>query len=145
MAPWIDSQQANEYGSGLLAGEAVRLRGLQEADLPLLDTWWADPRWSALQQVLVRPRPERATADMFRDWSVNTSAGSVGFSVCAIESGELIGHATLSGAQLPVRAATLALMIGPDHHGKGYGTDVVRTLTRYGFLEMGLNRIEIRV
>ncbi|HEY0260817.1 MAG TPA: GNAT family protein, partial [Lacisediminihabitans sp.] len=47
--------------------------------------------------------------------------------------------------QLPVRAATLALMIGPDHHGKGYGTDVVRTLTRYGFLEMGLNRIEIRV
>jgi RimJ/RimL family protein N-acetyltransferase len=36
-------------------------------------------------------------------------------------------------------------MIGSEHVDRGYGTDAVRLLTRYGFREMGLNRIEIQV
>ena len=142
---WTDSEDASVYGGNLLRGDTVRLRRLREDDLSQLDEWWADPQWSGLQQLLVRPRPDGATADMFRKWSVNTSPGDVGFSICDLLSDELIGHGTLLGAQLPIRAASLALMLAPGHIGRGYGTDAVKTLVRYGFLEMGLNRIELRV
>lgn len=35
--------------------------------------------------------------------------------------------------------------IGSEHVGQGYGSDTVRLMTAYGFREMGLNRIELRV
>jgi RimJ/RimL family protein N-acetyltransferase len=60
-------------------------------------------------------------------------------------SGRLVGHVTLYGASLLTRAASLTVMIGSEHVGSGYGTDAVRVLTDYGFREMGLNRIELRV
>ncbi|WP_345372551.1 GNAT family N-acetyltransferase [Frondihabitans cladoniiphilus] len=93
----------------------------------------------------MRPRPEGAAAEMFREWSANTGPGSVGFSVCSLATDELVGHATLYGAALPWRAGTLAILLGPDFTDRGLGTDAVRTLVRYGFLEMALNQIELRV
>lgn len=69
----------------------------------------------------------------------------MGFSVVDRISGMLVGHVRLFGAKFPARAATLVVMIGSDHVDRGYGTDAVRLLTKYGFREMGLNRIEIRV
>jgi RimJ/RimL family protein N-acetyltransferase len=58
--------------------------------------------------------------------------------------GEFVGHVTLWGATLPTRAAELGVIIGPNHVGTGYGPDAVRVTARYGFLSMGLNRIELR-
>ena len=42
-------------------------------------------------------------------------------------------------------AALLAVLIGADHVDRGYGTDAVRLLTDFGFMELGLHRIELRV
>lgn len=83
--------------------------------------------------------------DQFRRWSQSEKAGEVGFCVIDKESEELVGHVTLYGASLPARAGTLTVMIGSEFVGRGYGSDAVRTLTGYGFREMGLNRIEIGV
>jgi RimJ/RimL family protein N-acetyltransferase len=140
-----DAAAAQEYGRTLLLGERVRLRPLSESDLPDLERWWADPEWEALQQVVVRPRPDGSTIEMFRRWSVNDSPGGAGFSVEERESGAFAGHVTMWGAALPERAATLAIVLGPDFVGRGLGADAVRVMVRYGFLAMGLNRIELRV
>lgn len=142
---WSGAADAQHYGSTLLEGERVRFRALEETDLPDLVRWWRDPEWAVLQQIIVRPRPEESVVEMFRDWSKSERSGDVGFSVVDRASGELVGHATLFGAKLPARAAMLAVMIGSEHVGTGYGTDAVRLLTEYGFREMGLNRIEIQV
>ncbi len=136
---------AQRYGATLLEGDRVRLRALEDGDLPDLVRWWQDPEWAVLQQVIVRPRPTEPIAEQFRGWSGNGSGGSVGFSVVDRSSRSLVGHVTLFGATLPLRAATLAVMIGSEHVDQGYGTEVVRLITAYGFREMGLNRIEIRV
>jgi len=142
---WTGATEAQSYGSTILEGDRVRFRALDDGDLPDLVRWWRAPEWAVLQQILVRPRPEAPIVEMFRSWSKSERSGEVGFSVVDRASGELVGHVTLFGAALPVRAATLAVMIGSEHVGRGYGTDAVRLLTTYGFREMGLNRIEIQV
>lgn len=81
---------------------------------------------------------------MFRQWSANTAAGSAGFSIETHGTGTFIGHVTLYGASMPERAATLAIIIAPEETGKGCGTDAVKMAINYGFLQMGLNRIELR-
>jgi len=142
---WTDAGDPQRYGAGILQGERIRLRALEDADLPDLVRWWRDPEWAVLQQLTVRPRPEGDVAEMWRKWSDNEPAGAVGFCVTDRISGRLVGHVTLFGAKLLTRAATLTVMIGSEHTGSGYGTDAVRTLVDYGFREMGLNRIELHV
>jgi RimJ/RimL family protein N-acetyltransferase len=142
---WTDAGDPQRYGAGILQGERIRLRALEDADLPDLVRWWRDPEWAVLQQLTVRPRPEGDVAEMFRKWSAKDAAGDVAFCVTDRISGCLVGHVTLYGAGLLSRAATLTVMIGSEHTGSGYGTDAVRTLVDYGFREMGLNRIELHV
>ncbi|MCJ1712742.1 GNAT family N-acetyltransferase [Curtobacterium sp. VKM Ac-2922] len=142
---WNGATDAQRYGSTLLDGDLVRLRALEDDDLADLVRWWRDPAWAVLQQIVVRPRPDAPVIEMFRTWSTSERSGDVGFSVVDRRSGTLVGHVTLFGGKLPVRAATLAVMIGGEHVSHGYGTEAVRLLTDYGFREMGLNRIEIQV
>jgi RimJ/RimL family protein N-acetyltransferase len=104
-----------------------------------------DPEWQVLQQSAVRPRPDGPAQELFRRWSANESASAVGFSVDSRESGEFVGHVTLQGGALPARAATLGVVIGPTHVGRGYGTDAVRVIARYGFRALGLHRIGVEV
>lgn len=98
-----------------------------------------------MQSNAVRPRPDGTSAALFSAWSENKDPGSVGFSIESLADGKLLGHLTLYGAVLPERAATLAILIGPNDTGRGFGTDAVKTAVRYGFEQMGLNRIELRV
>jgi RimJ/RimL family protein N-acetyltransferase len=139
-----DTDAAHRYGRDLLVGESVRLRALEERDIVHLERWWTDPEWQQLQQATVRPRPEGATGDLFRRWSRNDEPGAAGFSIQSLQ-GEFVGHVSLWGAALPVRAAALSIVIGPNHVGTGFGPDAVRIMVRYGFLAMGLNRIELSV
>lgn len=58
----------------------------------------------------------------------------------------LIGSCGLFGFNWQARHAELGIAIGnPDYWGGGYGSDAVRVLLRYGFLELNLNRIYLRV
>jgi RimJ/RimL family protein N-acetyltransferase len=140
-----DPEAAQAYGRELLVGGSVRLRPLEDRDLSHLERWWADPEWQVFQQQTVRPQPDGPAQEQFRRWSRNDTAGDAGFSVEARESGEFVGHITLWGAGLPARAATLAVIIGPSHVGRGYGTDAVRVMVGYGFRAMGPHRIGLAV
>jgi RimJ/RimL family protein N-acetyltransferase len=128
-----------------LAGELVRLRALREEDLPALCEWWQDQRVAVFQSSgPTRPRPAEGIAEMLRGWSRNDGADT-GLSVTTALSGELVGHAALYGVSVKDRCATLAIIIGPTHQDRGYGTDAVRVLLRYGFVELGLHRVELSV
>lgn len=142
---WMEPADAQKYGSHVLEGDIVRLRALDDADLVDLSRWWSEPEWAVLQQGTIRPRRYEDVAEQFRSWSKNDSGSSVGYSVVNKTTDLLVGHVTLFDAQLPTRAATLAVMIGSEHVSRGYGTDTVRVVANYGFQEMGLNRIELQV
>ncbi len=136
---------AHAYGRLLLLGERVRLRPSREEDFVQLDRWWGDPEQHALQQTVIRPRPPGAELDTFRRWSANDGPSAAGFSVESLDDGGFVGHVTIWGATLPERDANLAVMIDPASQGRGFGTDAVRVMVRYGFLAMGLNRIQLEV
>ena len=144
MSRLTSTDNAVAYGRGLLTGRRVRLRPLHDSDLAVLEAWWEDPSWMPLQQGAVRPAPLGRARELFTVWSTNSTPGAAGFSIVDVDD-RLIGHITLYGATVPERAATLAVMVGPEFTGRGLGTDAVAVMLRYGFLEMGLNRIELTV
>lgn len=67
---------------------------------------------------------------------------AVFFAVCDIETSTHIGNARLSLIDPIHRVATYGRLIGhPDFRGKGYGSDALIQLLRFGFHHLGLNRI----
>ena len=46
---WKKISDATSYAESLLVGDRVRLRGLAEADLPILESWWFDPAVQVFQ------------------------------------------------------------------------------------------------
>ena len=137
-------EQAEDYAENLFIGRSVRLRPLREDDLPYLEQWWFDPSIVVLQNHTVLPRPEGGVSEQFSQWSANTSSEAVGFSIELTETEEFVGHITLYGRNPINQSATLAIVLGPEFHGRGYGSDAVRQAVKYGFLQLGLNRIELQ-
>ncbi|PWJ51154.1 Protein N-acetyltransferase, RimJ/RimL family [Quadrisphaera granulorum] len=137
---------ARSYAAGLLVGELVQLRPLADGDLPLLDAWWQRSEDKALQAAVVVPRPAGSATEQFRSWSANDGrTADVGFSVVERATDELAGHVTLWGATWWDRSAELAIILGPDHQGRGLGPDAVAVLLRYAFDELGLHRVALKV
>jgi RimJ/RimL family protein N-acetyltransferase len=140
-----DADGARAYGASILRGEKVYLRELRDDDLPLLVKWWNDPQAAALQTLVVRPQPESTIVEKFRAWSANQESTRAWFTIVAQEDDGLVGSISLFCAQAPTRAATLAISIGPEHWSRGLGTDALWVMVRYGFQELGLNRIGLGV
>ncbi len=136
-------EQALQWAREALAGERVRLRELRDADLPTLVRWWRDPEVAVFNH-RVLPRPDGPVEEQFRAWSTNDSAMGAGFCV-ETPDGELIGHVALFGADAGNRCATFGIVIGPEHQSKGYGTEATRLMADFGFLQLGLHRIELQV
>ena len=145
MSALDDADGARAYGASILRGEKVYLRELRDDDLPLLVKWWNDPQAAALQTLVVRPQPESTIVEKFRAWSANQESTRAWFTIVAQEDDGLVGSISLFCAQAPTRAATLAISIGPEHWSRGLGTDALRVMVRYGFQELGLNRIGLGV
>ena len=71
---------------------------------------------------------------------------SAGFAVEALDDGSLIGEVTLEALHPEMRSALLGITIGDrSRWGRGYGTDTVRTVCRFGFDMMNLHRVELHV
>jgi len=142
---WTEAKSAQTYGRDLLEGERVRLRPLHEDDLAELERWWNDPVESVLQSHMVLPRPDGWASALIGAWSSNDKSSGAGFSIESVAERRLVGHCSLSGADLTTRCADFAIIIGAEHQGRGYGQEAIRMALRYGFAEMGLHRIQLAV
>ena len=68
------------------------------------------------------------------------------FAIRKINNKELIGTCQLHSIHPIHRSAELQIRIGQeDQQGKGFGTDAVNLLLKFGFNELGLNRIFLHV
>jgi ribosomal-protein-alanine N-acetyltransferase len=60
--------------------------------------------------------------------------------------GELIGQITMGGVIYgALRGAHIGYWIARDHANRGFTTQAVELVTRFGFSQLGLHRIEINV
>jgi RimJ/RimL family protein N-acetyltransferase len=58
-----------------------------------------------------------------------------------LKNGIYIGTISLVNIDTKNSSATVGLFIWKDYWGKGYGTDAIKTLLKYTFCEMNLNRV----
>ncbi|ALD64132.1 GNAT family N-acetyltransferase [Glutamicibacter soli] len=140
-----NTENAQDYGINLLISEHIRLRELQDDDLPILTQWWNSPEFMALQGNLVLPHPGTEAAELFKGRSLNRGTTD-GVGLCiTLPDDTLIGHTALYNYNAPARSAELMIMIGGSNVGQGYGTMATKMIIDFGFREMGLNRIGLSV
>ena len=127
----------------MLRGDRVMLRAFEPADADVVHGWRNDvevmrnlgSRYPSARALVAK----RVTEEM--------AEPSYERSMFAAEAeGRLIGRCGLHHATPEVRDAEADLLIGDKSvWGQGYGTDVMRTLCRFGFEQMGLHRIHLWV
>jgi len=140
-----NTETAQDYGINLLVSDTIRLRELQEEDLPILAGWWNSPEFMALQGNIVLPHPRTEAAELFRSWSQNRGTkDGIGLSI-TLPDDTLVGHTALYNYNASARAAELMMMIGGAYVGQGYGTTATKMVIDFGFREMGLNRVAVGV
>jgi len=126
----------------MIKGNKVRLRAIEQEDIPRFVRWLNDPdviRFLTIYQPI-------STADEIR-WFQRHLESKDDF-VYAIETAEgvHIGNIGLHGLDWKNHSATLGIFIGEKAYwGLGYGTDAILTLLHFAFGEMNLNRIELSV
>lgn len=122
----------------VMVGERVYLRPLERADI---DAGWQD--WindAASRENLISPWPQTRD-DMERYWERSQPTSAVMFAICRAADNQYVGNARLSSIDWIHRTANFGWLIGPEFQKQGYGTEALVLLLRYGFHEIGLNRI----
>src|SRR5438094_660176 len=125
-----------------LEGSLVRLRPVEETDLPSLHDLFNDPDVLAYLASVTFPQP---LADTRRWWEANRMDPANATFAIETLAGELAGALDLSDIQPRLRSATLGIWIARSLWGRGLGTDAVRTVCRFAFREMGLQRVHLHV
>jgi RimJ/RimL family protein N-acetyltransferase len=121
-------------------GAAIRLRAIEEDDLPWINGEFWNP---AVTEHLLMVWPEPALGTM--DWWEGTRRGSGIALLVETKDAERVGVCALEDVSGRSRTATLGIWLAEAWWGRGYGTDAVRKLCRFGFREMNLQRIQLSV
>ncbi len=138
-------ESAFAYGDSILTGQRIRLRGLRDDDLPTLATWEMDAARMATRSGSVAPPSEAEAKNRLAAWCTNDK-DDLGFVIETLDDPPtLVGDIALFGARPKNRCAAIALALGREHIGRGYGSDAVQVIVDYGFREMGLHRIQLEV
>jgi RimJ/RimL family protein N-acetyltransferase len=124
-----------------IPGKKVRLRAVEESDLPLLHSWANDEAlWANLGGWRFP-----TSFDSIKGWFAGLRGDSLNLRLVieAIDDGQVIGTANLVDIDWKNNHAFHGMMLGPvDLRGKGYGFDTVMAVMRYAFDELHLERLD---
>ena len=128
-----------------LEGETTRLRAVDPSDAGRAYRWVND-REVTEHVSLIYPMSMAAERDWAERASRRNTYSDVTFAIEIAATGEHIGVCELRDGHPVDRHSELGVMIGAKAHwGKGYGFDALRTLITFGFRDMNLRRIMLRV
>ena len=127
----------------MFLGEKVGLRARVEADVAVLRRELYDDvaTFTRASGQAWKPMRPDAPGGAYSLKGADEDGRAVEFSVVGRESGELVGSCGLWVIDQHNRSADLGLGLLPAYRKRGFGLDTVRTLTRYAFDVLGLNRI----
>jgi RimJ/RimL family protein N-acetyltransferase len=140
----IDKKRMNVNRS-LFRGRLVRLAAPREEDAEAFSRWSEDAEYlRALDTDYARPLSPKEFAEKYAPG--HTASNAVEFRLRTLAEDRLIGFVALHSIEWNNQAAMLAIGIGDeDHRGKGFGTDALRLILSYGFLELNLYRVGLDV
>jgi RimJ/RimL family protein N-acetyltransferase len=125
-------------------GKLVRLTAIDlEADPALMARWNQN---SEYQHLLDWGPIRLSTPKQIREWIEKEYGNLYFFSVHTLDDDKTIGMLDLSGINWTAGDAWLGVGIGePDYWGKGYGSEAVNLLLRFGFEDLNLRRVSLTV
>jgi RimJ/RimL family protein N-acetyltransferase len=127
--------------SQILAGELVCLSILSHADTQMLADWFSRDiellRFSSVRSIY----PHSSAADWERR---SSSSDKYYFGIHVLADEQLIGNGNISSLNWQARSGEIGISIADKNfRSRGYGTNAVRLLLHFGFMELNLNRIEL--
>jgi RimJ/RimL family protein N-acetyltransferase len=126
----------------MLRGGKVGLRARIEADVAILRAELYDDVTIANRTHSQAWSPVSPTVD--GPFSVDRPSDThMRFSVVELATDELLGNAGLWGIDLFNRFAHIGISLRAGARGRGFATDVIRTLCHYGFVTRGLHRLQV--
>lgn len=125
-------------------GEKITLREFRYEDLPDMRAWVTDPQITRfLSGPYVKPQTWEQTEEILRNMLQGGSGAN--FVIAEKESLAYLGQCNLMMPDTLARKAELAIVLSPQHIGRGYGREALSLLVAFGFNEMNLNRIYLKV
>ena len=127
----------------VLEGAAVRLRPIADADTDLIVKWRNTP--SVVQNFIFR---QTFTPEMHRSWLATKVATGQVVQYIIIDKADdkPIGSVYYRDMDNHNRSAEYGIFIGEESaRGKGLGTETAKLFTDFGFAELQLHRISLRV
>jgi RimJ/RimL family protein N-acetyltransferase len=129
----------------MIEGRLVRLRARAPSDAERVERWLSDPEIArnmgeryGVSLSSTQRRVEAATSKFMTFSRVALSIDT--------KEGQHIGGCSLFNTSPEDHSAWLGIMIGERAYwSKGYGGDALLTLCRFGYEEMGLNRVALEV
>lgn len=129
-------------GLPTLETDRLRLRQLRRADVPALFEIFSDPLvmqfWSS------DPLPDAAAAHALLDEIEEARVGGTLFQwgIALNEDDRVVGTTTLASWDRVHRRAELGFALRRDCWGRGFGTEAVGRIVRFGFHDLDLHRLE---
>lgn len=128
-----------------MLGERIMLREFEQNDLGEMRKWITDPDSTQyLSDTFVVPQTWEQTAG-FLDSLLAGSKPGVHLVIADIMTGDYLGQCDLMNVTDYSRKAELAIVLGPEHQGKGYGGEAIALLLELAFCHLNLNRVHLRV
>jgi RimJ/RimL family protein N-acetyltransferase len=128
----------------LLAGQKVRLTAITKDDLPLFVEWFGNielRRYLGGVTMPVRLEEEESWYEQQRK-----SSDVHNFAIRTLDENQLIGSCGIMDIRWHARNCEVGISVGDkDFWGKGYGTDAMRVLIHYAFMEMNMHRVGLEV
>lgn len=128
----------------MIAGEQIILRALEREDLDRCYLWMNDPSivWTLKSRYAI---PFHSDSEWLEK-AVQPSATERHFAIERKHDRHHIGNASIQGIDWVSRTANFDLFIGdPASWNRGFGSDAIRTVVRFAFLEMNLRKLKIEV
>ena len=131
----------------MLRGQKVVLRAMTRADLPTFVRWFNDAEVTQFLGGNMWPMsPESEERWFDRQIQENPLILCIETLAAAGENGVLIGNIGLHNLSERNHHAELGIIIGEkEHWSRGYGSDAIKTLLRYGFDELNYHQVYLRV
>jgi RimJ/RimL family protein N-acetyltransferase len=131
----------------LFKGKLVCLAGIDPEEVSKSFAQWN--RDSEYMRLLDSDPPRLYSSKAIKEWlekELEKASDMYWFAIRALEDDRLLGDVTLSVINWGSREAFTGIGIGArEFWGKGYGTDTMQVILRYGFVELNLRRISLNV
>lgn len=133
------------YRDDLLHGERVYLTAIRRDDMDTYKKWHNNPEFARLLSSGVAiPRTQERLEKWFDSTVKNNDTYT--FGIRLREDDRLLGNCDIEIESQSSRHGWVGIYIGePDDWGKGYGTEAMGVLVRFGFMELNLHRITLNV